>query len=125
MAFTVEVYNKENGICVDRINAYEIRSQGDWYKIEPTFTEGYKGPVEYRIAQYELTTKSFLENGKVLEVKGRFDSFPWLYPNVYSYKKVDMPDGLEYFRVEYRPWGQDRIQVHMMAMGLIENWEEK
>lgn len=125
MAFTVEVYNKENGICIDRITAYEIRSEGDWYKIEPTFTEGYKGPVEYRISQYELTTKSFLENGKVLEVKGRFDRKPYLFPNVYSYRKVDLHDGLEYLRVEYRPWGQDRIQVYMMAMSLIEEWGEK
>ena len=125
MPFTVEVYNKENGICVDRIKAYSIRSESDWYKIEPVFHEGYRGPVEYRIEQYELTTRSFLENGKTLMVKGRFDTKPYMFPNVYSYKKVDMHDGLEYLRVEYRPWGQDRIQVYMMAMSLIENWEEK
>lgn len=125
MAFTVEVYNKENGICIDRITAYEIRSEGDWYKIWPTFTEGYKGHVEYRISQYELTTKSFLENGKTLKVKGRFDPKPYMFPNVYSYKKVDLHDGLEYLRVEYRPWGQDRIHVYMMTMSLIENWEER
>lgn len=58
-------------------------------------------------------------------VKGRFDTKPYLFPNVYSYKKVDLHDGFEYLRVEYRPWGQDRIQSYMMAMSLIENWEEQ
>lgn len=125
MAFTVEVYNKENGICIDRISTTDIRSEMDWYKIYPAQTEGYKGPVEYRMTQYELTTRSFLENGKTLMVKGRFDRKPYMFPNVYSYKKVDLHDGLEYLRIEYRPWGQDRIQVYMMAMSLIENWEEK
>lgn len=125
MAFTVEVYNKENGICIDTIRTTDIRSEGDWYKIYPTHDGGYRGPVEYRIGQYELTTKSFLENGRVLEVKGRFDRKPYLFPNVYSYRKVDLHDGLEYLRVEYRPWGQDRIQSYIMAMSLIEEWGEK
>lgn len=125
MAFTIEVYDKDTGICVDRIAAYEIRAEVDWYKIYPTYNDGYKGPIEYRIEKYELTTKSFLENGKTLMVKNRFDRTPQYYPNVYSYKKVDLPDGLEYLRVEYRPWGQDRIQTHMIAMAMVENWEEK
>lgn len=125
MAFSIEVYDKDTGICVDRITAYEIRAEVDWYKIYPTYNDGYKGPIEYRIEKYELTTKSFLENGKTLMVKNRFDRTPQYYPNVYSYKKVDLPDGLEYLRVEYRPWGQDRIQVYMMAMNLIENWDEQ
>lgn len=125
MAFTIEVYDKDTGICVDRITAYEIRAEVDWYKIYPTYNDGYKGPIEYRIEKYELTTKSFLENGKTLMVKNRFDRTPQYYPNVYSYKKVDLPDGLEYLRVEYRPWGQDRIQTHMIAMAMVENWEEK
>ena len=125
MAFSIEVYDKDTGICVDRITAYEIRAEVDWYKIYPTYNDGYKGPIEYRIEKYELTTKSFLENGKTLMVKNRFDRTPQYYPNVYSYKKVDLPDGLEYLRVEYRPWGQDRIQTHMMAMAMVENWEEK
>lgn len=125
MAFTIEVYDKDTGICVDRITAYEIRAEVDWYKIYPTYNDGYKGPIEYRIEKYELTTKSFLENGKTLMVKNRFDRTPQYYPNVYSYKKVYLPDGLEYLRVEYRPWGQDRIQTHMIAMAMVENWEEK
>lgn len=125
MAFTVEVYEKETGICVDRINTTDIRSEIDWYKIYPVPTDCYQPPKEYRIEKYELTTRSFLENGKALMVKGRFDVKPYMFPNVYSYKKVDLHDGLEYLRVEYRPWGQDRIQVYMMAMSLIENWEEK
>ena len=125
MPFTVEVYSKGAGICVDRVKAHEIHAEGDWYKIYPTHDEGYKGPKEYRIDQYELTTRSFLTKGKTLHVKNRFDPFPWLYPNVYSYKKVDMPDGLEFLRVEYRPWGQDTIKVHMMAMSMIDYWEEK
>ena len=125
MPFTIEVYNKENGICIDRITAYSIRSEGDWYKIDPVREEGYREPVEYRIEKHELTTRSFLENGKVLMVKCRFDTKPCLFPNVYSYKKVDLHDGFEYLRVEYRPWGQDRIQVYMMAMSLIENLEEQ
>lgn len=69
MAFTIEVYDKDTGICVDRITAYEIRAELDWYKIYPTYNDGYKGPIEYRIEKYELTTKSFLENGKTLMVK--------------------------------------------------------
>lgn len=125
MAFTVEIYEKETGICVDRINTTDIRSEIDWYKIYPVPTDCYQPPKEYRIEKYELTTRSFLENGKALMVKGRFDTKPLLFPNVYSYKKVDLHDGLEYLRVEYRPWGQDRIQVYIMAMGLIENWEEQ
>lgn len=125
MAFTVEVYEKETGICVDRINTTDIRSEIDWYKIYPVPTDCYQPPKEYRIEKYELTTRSFLENGKALMVKGRFDTKPLLFPNVYSYKKVDIHDGLEYLRVEYRPWGQDRIQVYMMAMSMIENWEER
>lgn len=125
MAFTVEVYEKETGICVDRINTTDIRSEIDWYKIYPVPTDCYQPPKEYRIEKYELTTRSFLENGKALMVKGRFDTKPLLLPNVYSYKKVDLHDGLEYLRVEYRPWGQDRIHVYMMAMSLIENWEER
>lgn len=125
MAFTVEVYEKETGICVDRINTTDIRSEIDWYKIYPVPTDCYQPPKEYRIEKYELTTRSFLENGKALMVKGRFDTKPLLFPNVYSYKKVDLHDGLEYLRVEYRPWGQDRIQAYIMAMSLIENWEER
>lgn len=125
MAFTIEVYDKDTGICVDRITAYEIRAEVDWYKIYPTYNDGYKGPIEYRIEKYELTTKSFLENRKTLMIKNRFDRTPQYYPNVYSYKKVDLPDGLEYLRVEYRPWGQDRIQTHMIAMAMVENWEEQ
>lgn len=125
MAFTVEVYEKETGICVDRINTTDIRSEIDWYKIYPVPTDCYQPPKEYRIEKYELTTRSFLENGKALMVKNRFDRTPQYYPNVYSYKKVDLPDGLEYLRVEYRPWGQDRIQTHMIAMAMVENWEEK
>lgn len=125
MAFTVEVYEKETGICVDRINTTDIRSEIDWYKIYPVPTDCYQPPKEYRIEKYELTTRSFLENGKALMVKGRFDSKPSLFPNVYSYKKVDLHDGLEYLRVEYRPWGQDRIQVHMMSMSMIDFWEEQ
>lgn len=35
MAFTVEVYEKETGIRVDRINTTDIRSEIDWYKIYP------------------------------------------------------------------------------------------
>lgn len=125
MAFTVEVYEKETGICVDRINTTDIRSEIDWYKIYPVPTDCYQPPKEYRIEKYELTTRSFLENGKALMVKGRFDTKPLLFPNVYSYKKVDIHDGLEYLRVEYRPWGQDRIQVYMMAMSMIDFWEEQ
>ena len=125
MAFTVEVYEKETGICIDRINTTDIRSEIDWYKIYPVPTDCYQPPKEYRIEKYELTTRSFLENGKALMVKGRFDTKPYLFPNVYSYKKVDLHDGLEYLRVEYRPWGQDRIQSYIMPMSLIENWEEK
>ena len=125
MAFTVEVYEKETGICVDRINTTDIRSEIDWYKIYPVPTDCYQPPKEYRIEKYELTTRSFLETGKALMVKGRFDTKPLLFPNVYSYKKVDLHDGLEYLRVEYRPWGQDRIQVYIMSMSLIENWEER
>ena len=125
MAFTVEVYEKETGICVDRINTTDIRSEIDCYKIYPVPTDCYQPPKEYRIEKYELTTRSFLENGKVLMVKGRFDTKPLLFPNVYSYKKVDLHDGLEYLRVEYRPWGQDRIQVYMMAMSMIDFWEER
>nr|DAI50147.1 MAG TPA: hypothetical protein [Caudoviricetes sp.] len=125
MAFTVEVYEKETGICVDRINTTDIRSEIDWYKIYPVPTDCYQPPKEYRIEKYELTTRSFLENGKALMVKGRFDTKPLLFPNVYSYKKVDLHDGLEYLRVEYRPWGQDRIQAYMMAMSMIDFWEEQ
>lgn len=125
MAFTVEVYQKETGICIDTIRTTDIRSEGDWYRIYPTHDGGYRGPVEYRMTQYELTTRSFLENGKTLMVKGRFDVKPYMFPNVHSYKKVDLHDGLEYLRIEYRPWGQDRIQAYMMPMSLIENWEEK
>lgn len=125
MAFTVEVYDKETGICVDRINTTDIRSEIDWYKIYPVPTDCYQPPKEYRIEKYELTTRSFLKNGKVLMVKDRFNKFPFLFPNVYSYKKVDLHDGMEYLRIEYRPWGQDRIQVYMIAMGLIDNWEEQ
>lgn len=125
MAFTVEVYEKETGICVDHINTTDIRSEIDWYKIYPVLTDCYQPPKEYRIEKYELTTRSFLENGKALMVKGRFDTKPLLFPNVYSYKKVDLHDGLEYLRVEYRPWGQDRIQVYMMAMSMIDFWEEQ
>lgn len=127
MPLTVEVYVKETGICVDRITAHEIRAEGDWYKIYPIYDEdGRRVPTkEYRIEAYELSTRSFLERGKTLMVKTRFDRFPYMYPNVLSYKTVDMPDGLEYLRVEYRPWGQDRIHVHMMSMGMIDNWEEK
>lgn len=29
MAFTVEIYEKETGICVDRINTTDIRSEID------------------------------------------------------------------------------------------------
>lgn len=36
MAFTVEVYQKETGICIDTIRTTDIRSEGDWYKIYPT-----------------------------------------------------------------------------------------
>ena len=126
MAFTVEVYGKETGICIDSIRTTDIRSEGDWYRIYPVPTmDGYQPAKEYRIIDYELTTRSFLENGKTLMVKNRFDRTPQYYPNVYSYKKVDLPDGLEYLRVEYRPWGQDRFQTHMIAMAMVENWEEK
>lgn len=125
MGFTVEVYEKETGICVDSINTTDIRSEIDWYKIYPVPTDCYQPPKEYRIEKYELTTRSFLENGKALMVKGRFDTKPLLFPNVYSYRKVDLHDGLEYLRVEYRPWGQDRIQAYIMAMSLIEEWGEK
>lgn len=125
MPFTIEVYNKENGICVDRITAYSVREEGDWYKIDPVREEGYRGPFEYRMSQYEITTKSFLEKGKTLMVKNRFDRTPQHYPNVSAYKKVDLPDGFEYLRVEYRPWGQDRIQSYMIDMSMVENWEEQ
>lgn len=125
MPFTVEVYQKESGICIDRITAYSVRAEGDWYKIDPVREEGYRGPVEYRIEKYELTTRSFLKKGKTLKVKGRFDAKPYLFPNVYSYKKVDMHDGFEYLRVEYHPWGQDRIQAYMIDMSMVENREEQ
>lgn len=126
MKFQVEVYDKETGICVDRIDAVSILTEGDFYKINPSYVEGQDNrPKDYRISKYELTTRSFLEKGKILMVKGRFDRFPYLFPNVLSYRKVDMPDGLEYLRVEYRPWGQDRIKCYMMSMSMIDKWEEQ
>ena len=33
MPFTIEVYNKENGICVDRITAYSVRAEGIGIKL--------------------------------------------------------------------------------------------
>ena len=125
MPFTVEVYNKETGICIDRIEAYEIRAEGDWYKIYPTFNEGYKGPKEYRIEVYELTTRSFLETGKTLMVKNPIQRTPQYHTNLSTYKNVDIPDPLQYMRVEYLPWGQDSFQTHMLAMSMVETWEEK
>lgn len=84
MAFTVEVYEKETGICVDRINTTDIRSEIDWYKIYPVPTDCYQPPKEYRIEKYELTTRSFLENRKALMVKGRFDTKPLHEITTYS-----------------------------------------
>ena len=31
----------------------------------------------------------------------------------------------EMLRVEYRPWGQDRIYSYMMSLGMIDYWEEQ
>lgn len=110
-------------LIVSQLILYEQKGIG--IKLTQVREEGYRGPVEYRIEKYELTTRSFLENGKVLMVKNRFDRTPQHYPNVSAYKKVDLPDGFEYLRVEYRPWGQDRIQSYMIDMSMVENWEEQ
>lgn len=125
MKFQVEVYEKETGICIDRINAISILTDNCFYKIEPHFEEEANRTRSYRISETELSTKSFLDRGNTLMVKLRFRRIPYLYPNVLSYKTVDMPDGLEYLRVEYRPWLQDNIRVHMISMGQVETWEEK
>lgn len=125
MSFKVEVYSKENGVCVDSVEVSEIRSIGCFYELYPSFNEKDKSVKEYDINKYELSTKSFLDIGKTLIVKTRFDRLPLKFPNVQSYNKVDYNDGLDGLRIEYRPWGQDRIYVYIMHMSLVDNWEEK
>lgn len=126
MQFTVEVYDSKTGVCVDRIpNVVSIRTEGDFYFIYPSIEEPGNRHRTFRIIDTELTTKSFLGKGKTLSVKLRHDEFPNLFPNVCGYRKVDSPDGREMLRVEYRPWGQDRIYSYMMSLGMIDYWEEQ